>query len=239
MIFPFSLSLHLLPMITMIYIFLYVYSIIPFPFYSGFGIDTRNIGFILSSLVLFPLIYFIAGFESKSMNFNFLFISLSFGLLTCFIMKSLFLFFIFYDCLLIALLLALVIFIPNYYRIRTSFFFFVFSTFGSLIFILSIGFILSSNFLFSLLILFPFFIKLPSFPFFYWLPEVHCEANSSIPLFLAGLLLKLSIYGILRFILSSFFLSLLLWLAITTLHLYRVIQFMVYILVIILFLLLC
>jgi len=46
-------------------------------------------------------------------------------------------------------------------------------------------------------------IKIPSFPFFYWLPEVHCEGNSSISLLLAGLLLKLGIFGILRFILSS------------------------------------
>jgi len=40
------------------------------------------------------------------------------------------------------------------------------------------------------------------------LPEVHCEANSSISILLAGLLLKLGIFGIMRFILSSFFLSL-------------------------------
>ena len=46
------------------------------------------------------------------------------------------------------------------------------------------------------------------FPFYYWLPEVHCEANISISLLLAGLLLKLSLYGIIRFILSTFFISL-------------------------------
>jgi len=40
------------------------------------------------------------------------------------------------------------------------------------------------------------------------LPEVHCEANSSISILLAGLLLKLGIFGIMRFILSSFFLPL-------------------------------
>jgi NADH:ubiquinone oxidoreductase subunit 4 (subunit M) len=40
------------------------------------------------------------------------------------------------------------------------------------------------------------------------LPEVHTEVNSSISLFLAGLLLKLGILGILRFILCSGYLSL-------------------------------
>ena len=49
---------------------------------------------------------------------------------------------------------------------------------------------------------------MPSFPFFYWLPEVHSESNSSISLLLAGLILKLSIYGLIRFILSTFYLSL-------------------------------
>jgi NADH:ubiquinone oxidoreductase subunit 4 (subunit M) len=33
------------------------------------------------------------------------------------------------------------------------------------------------------------------------LPEVHCEANSSISLLSAGLLLKLGIFGMMRFIL--------------------------------------
>ena len=42
----------------------------------------------------------------------------------------------------------------------------------------------------------------------YWLPEVHCEANTSISLFLAGLLLKLSVFGIIRYIIVSFYLSL-------------------------------
>lgn len=32
------------------------------------------------------------------------------------------------------------------------------------------------------------------------MPEVHCEVNTSISLFLAGLLLKLGVYGILKFI---------------------------------------
>jgi NADH-quinone oxidoreductase subunit M len=39
------------------------------------------------------------------------------------------------------------------------------------------------------------------------LPEVHCEANSSISLLSAGLLLKLGIFGMMRFILFLFFMS--------------------------------
>ena len=39
------------------------------------------------------------------------------------------------------------------------------------------------------LIMTPFLVKIPIFPFYYWLPEVHAEANTSISLFLAGMLL--------------------------------------------------
>ena len=65
-----------------------------------------------------------------------------------------------------------------------------------------------SIYLFSLVIILPFLIKIPTFPFYYWLPEVHCEANTAISLFLAGLLLKLSIFGLIRYILASYYLSL-------------------------------
>lgn len=212
-IFTFFKSLILVLFIISLF-FLYCFSIIPFSFYVGlviigfFGIDNRNIGFLLLVLVLFPLIYWISAFESKSINFNSLLITLFILLLSCFLIHSLLLFFLFFEYLIILLFFILLIFIPSFYRMRSAFWFFLFTIFGNFLFIFSLFIMISSNFLFCLISIFPFFIKVPSFPFFYWLPEVHCEVNSTIPLFLAGLLLKLSIYGIMRFILSSFFLSL-------------------------------
>lgn len=132
---------------------------------------------------------------------------LFFLLLLCFIINSLLVFFILYECLIVLLFFILFVFVPSYYRIRTSFFSFLFSVLGSVNFILSLFYIISSVSLFSLLIILPFLIKIPTFPFYYWLPEVHSEANSSVSLFLAGFLLKLSIFAIIRFILSSFYLS--------------------------------
>jgi len=128
--------------------------------------------------------------------------------LLCFLLISLLLFFICYECLILLLFFILFLFIPSYYRIRTAFFFFLFSILGSISFILSLLIFILSEWLIScLLIILIFFIKIPCFPFFYWLPEVHCEVNSSISLWLAGLLLKLGLFGILRFILCSFFLG--------------------------------
>jgi NADH-quinone oxidoreductase subunit M len=43
-----------------------------------------------------------------------------------------------------------------------------------------------------------FIIKLPSFPFHTWLPDAHVEAPTPISMILAGLLLKMGSYGLIR-----------------------------------------
>ncbi|WP_159787197.1 NADH-quinone oxidoreductase subunit M [Sodalinema gerasimenkoae] len=44
-----------------------------------------------------------------------------------------------------------------------------------------------------------FAIKIPIFPFHTWLPDAHVEASTSVSVLLAGVLLKLGTYGLLRF----------------------------------------
>lgn len=43
------------------------------------------------------------------------------------------------------------------------------------------------------------FIKIPIFPFHTWLPDAHVEASTPVSVLLAGILLKLGTYGLLRF----------------------------------------
>jgi len=49
-----------------------------------------------------------------------------------------------------------------------------------------------------------FIIKLPSFPFHTWLPDAHVEAPTPISMILAGLLLKMGCYGLVRICASYF-----------------------------------
>jgi len=50
-----------------------------------------------------------------------------------------------------------------------------------------------------------FAIKIPFFPLHTWLPDAHVEASTPISVLLAGVLLKLGTYGLLRFGLGLFF----------------------------------
>ncbi|MGK7930319.1 MAG: NADH-quinone oxidoreductase subunit M [Microcystaceae cyanobacterium] len=48
------------------------------------------------------------------------------------------------------------------------------------------------------------FIKIPIFPFHTWLPDAHVEASTPVSMLLAGVILKLGTYGLLRFGLGLF-----------------------------------
>ena len=106
------------------------------------------------------------------------------------------------------------------YKIRSSFYLFLFTIFGSVFFLTCIiilllitgtnnctwDFSIKVNQQISMTLPFTLAlgIKLPIFPFHIWLPEVHSESDSSGSVLLAGILLKLGNYGLIRFSLTLF-----------------------------------
>jgi NAD(P)H-quinone oxidoreductase subunit 4 len=58
---------------------------------------------------------------------------------------------------------------------------------------------LGNQIILLIILLAGFGIKIPIFPFHTWLPDAHVEASTPISVLLAGILLKLGTYGILRF----------------------------------------
>lgn len=63
---------------------------------------------------------------------------------------------------------------------------------------------LTQQFLLLMPLLIGFAIKLPLVPFHTWLPDAHVEASTPVSILLAGVLLKLGTYGLVRFCLGLF-----------------------------------
>ena len=129
---------------------LYSFSLLPFPLATGlfsfaFTLDTCNIAFVLLVFVLSPLILLIASFEASGALFFTLSSLLVCGLFATFLVASLFMFFVLYEVLIIILFFILLLFVPSFYRIRTAFFFFLFTVIGSIVFIYSVILLESSN----------------------------------------------------------------------------------------------
>jgi proton-translocating NADH-quinone oxidoreductase chain M len=183
------------------------------------GLDGISLFFILLTTFLIP-ICILSGWKSIVFNvkaFFLLFLLLEFFLLFIFSVLDLILFYIFFESVLIPMFLIIGIWGSRERKIKASYFFFIYTLLGSLIMLLGILLILfetgTSNFFiltfykFSLdrqlllwiMFFLSFAVKIPVIPFHIWLPEAHVEAPTIGSVILAGVLLKLGIYGLIRF----------------------------------------
>ena len=191
-------------------------------FVYSFGLDGISLFFFfLSSLLIFLCILFIWNDHLfKEYVLNLLLIELF--LLIIFSVLDLFLFYVFFEAILIPMYLIIGIWGSRERKIRAVYLFFFYTLCGSILMLLGILYIysvtgtLNLEYLLAwqfseteqLLLWLAFFIsfasKIPMFPFHIWLPEAHVEAPTVGSVLLAGILLKLGVYGFLRFSITLF-----------------------------------
>ena len=176
---------------------------------SLFGLDVMNYWFLYLSHLSFPLYYFLGWFESSlSSILSIVYIICS----ICFVILNMLLFIFYFEFSISIVLFGLLLKSYSSYRIKSSFLLFLYSSLSSLFFsliaILYMWYLLLSYiFYLGFLFIVGLSIKVPIFPFHHWLTIVHSEASTSLSLVLAALILKLGIYAILRYILSSYYIS--------------------------------
>ena len=188
----------------------------------SFGLDGISVHFFfLSALLIFLCILF----TWKEVNFKDSAITLlliELFLLIIFSVLDLMLFYIFFEAILIPMYLMIGVWGSRERKIRAGYLFFFYTLCGSLLMLigiihiyntvgtLNLEYLLAWEFTLEeqLFLWFGFFFsfasKIPMFPFQIWLPEAHVEAPTVGSVLLAGILLKLGVYGFLRFSLTMF-----------------------------------
>jgi len=195
------------------------------------GIDGLSLLLVLLTTFLTPLtlISSWSSIQKKVKEFTFFMLMLEVGMLGVFVSLDLFLFYIFWEAMLIPMYFIIGIWGGDN-RIYASVKFFLYTFFGSLLMLVAIIWLavyastplghFSTNLVelykigpevprniqnwMFLAFTFSFAIKVPLFPLHTWLPDAHVQAPTAGSVILAGVLLKMGTYGLLRFCLPLF-----------------------------------
>ena len=193
------------------------------------GLDGISLFLVLLTTVLTP-IAILASWKSigeRVKGFFVCLLMLETGVIGTFLSLDLFLFFVFWEVMLIPMYFLIGIW-GHERRIYASIKFILYTMFGSILMLVGILWLFNATGTFDLptiqsmvqtgrlvltsrteLLLFgafflAFAIKVPLFPFHTWLPDAHTEAPTAGSIMLAGVMLKMGTYGMLRFCLPLF-----------------------------------
>lgn len=152
----------------------------------------------------------------KELLLNILILLIFVILINIFLVNDLFIFFFFFESIVVPMFLLIGIWGSRTRKIRAAYLLLLYTLFGSIFSLFAFLFLYqcigSTNFIFlagidlnninaSLLFIFCFIgfsVKIPIVPLHLWLPEAHVEAPTMGSILLAGILLKLSFYAFLR-----------------------------------------
>jgi len=195
-----------------------------FNIYYSLGIDGISIFFIILTAFLIPICILISwnSITYRIKEYILMLLLTELLLINVFAVLDLFFFYVFFEGVLIPMFVIIGIWGSRQRKIHAAYQFFFYTLFGSILMLLGIIVIyfqtgttdiqLLSQIEFSpskqLLLWLAFFcsfaVKVPMVPVHIWLPEAHVEAPTAGSVILAGVLLKLGTYGIIRFMIPMF-----------------------------------
>jgi NADH-quinone oxidoreductase subunit M len=200
---------------------------------AGYNLGIDGISFLL--IMLTTLLGWISilsswtAIETRVKEYHIWFLVLQTGMLGVFMSLDFFLFFVFWEAMLVPMYLLIGIW-GGPRKLYAAIKFFLYTLFGSVLMLLGILFLyfhhhaVTGTYTFSIPELYKtapqipfhyaiwlflafflgFAIKVPMFPFHTWLPDAHVEAPTAGSVILAGVLLKMGTYGFVRFSLPFF-----------------------------------
>jgi proton-translocating NADH-quinone oxidoreductase chain M len=191
-----------------------------------FGIDGISLFFILLTTLLVPLCLLGSwvGIKTNVKEYFIAFLIMEAMLIAVFSILDLILFYVFFERVLIPIFLIIGFWGSRENKIRAAYLFFLYTLFGSVLILLAILYLyfetgtrdyqllyeIRSNIhpdiqkLLWLAFFASFAAKFQLIPFHIWLPQAHVEAPTAGSVILAGVLLKLGSYGLLRYSMPLF-----------------------------------
>lgn len=185
--------------------------------------DGLGLYFILLTLLLFTLcVLLVWNLKYKLHDFLAALFIINFLLINVFGVIDLIFFYIFFEALLIPMFLLIGVWGSRERKIVAAYQFFLYTLFGSLFMLISVFFLYSHfgtadfkifttfsvtftrQLVFWLLFFFAIAVKVPMFPVHIWLPEAHVEAPTAGSVILAGVLLKLGLFALIKFLFPVF-----------------------------------
>ncbi|MFN0151964.1 MAG: NuoM family protein [bacterium] len=191
------------------------------------GIDGLSVSMVLlTALLSFICIFASFGIEKGVKGYFMMFLLLETGMMGVFCALDFFLFYVFWELMLLPMYFLIGIW-GGPRKVYAAIKFFLYTLFGSVLMLIAMlafyfkaggsfdmvammgkgldagtiklfGMLLPFGQLMFIALFIGFAIKVPVFPFHTWLPDAHVEAPTAISVILAGVLLKMGTYGLMR-----------------------------------------